>query len=430
MAFMSGGTLLLFGCLFWLGGTLRTGKRRSREVSAISTIPWLGIRNASRHTSRSVLAIGLIAFAAFTLITVAAFRQGPPSDTGNVAAGSGGYRLMLNAGIPLLGDLNTLQGRQILGMTDAGDPLWNTAHFVMMRRWAGQDISCLNLTAPTTPTILSVPQEMMQPPDASHKHRFAFSAGTAGNPWLLLNEPQTDGSIPVIADENTANYILHLVDHSIEVPDGSGTMRKLRVVATLSNSIFQSELLMSENNFRLLYPQQQGFGAALVACPKDQETPIQQALNTQLGEYAVDAQPTASRLTQYLNIANTYLSTFQALGALGLMLGTIGLAVVLVRTVIERRSELALLASLGFNRSQRVTLVLSENIFLLVVGLLVGTVCAVLGIISAVAHSGQGLNYFALVATLVGVFLVGSLASLIAVFASGAHISVADLRHE
>ena len=39
-------------------------------------------------------------------------------------------------------------------------------------------------------------------------------------------------------------------------------------------------------------------------------------------------------------------------GALGLMLGTLGLAVVLVRTVIERKSELALLASLGFSSAR------------------------------------------------------------------------------
>jgi hypothetical protein len=40
-------------------------------------------------------------------------------------------------------------------------------------------------------------------------------------------------------------------------------------------------------------------------------------------------------LAGFLEVQNTYLSTFQLLGALGLMLGTIGLAVVLVRTVID-----------------------------------------------------------------------------------------------
>jgi putative ABC transport system permease protein len=429
-AFLGGGTMLLLGCLFWLGGTLRPGVRRSTEAGSVATVRRLGIRNASRHTARSVLAVALIAFAAFTLITVAAFREGPPNNTGEVDSGAGGYRLIVDAGIPLLGDLNTRQGRQVLGMTDGGDPLWNDVHFVSMRRWAGQDISCLNLTQPTTPTILSVPPQLMQPPDNVHAHRFAFAPDT-GNPWLLLDQPQTDDSIPVIADANTAQYILKRnVGQTLDMPDAAGTTRKLKLVATLSNSIFQSELLMGESNFRRLFPNQDGFGIVLVDCPADKLSAVLHTLNTQLGDYAVDTEPTAYRLARYLNIENTYLSTFEALGALGLMLGTIGLAVVLVRTVIERKAELALLASLGFRRMDRIWLVLSENIFLLVLGLIVGAVCAVLGIIPTIVQSSQGINYVALIETLLGVFVTGLIASSLAVWLTGAHISPADLRHE
>ena len=429
--FMTGGTLLLCACLFWLGGWLRPHKRRLREPAAISTISNLGIRNASRHTSRSVLAIGLIAFAAFTLITVAAFRQGAPSDTGKTTSGAGGYRLMITAGIPLLGDLNTRQGRELLGITDPSDAIWKDVHFVSMRKWAGQDISCLNLTRPTTPTILSVPSEMTQAPNAKDKHRFAFSPGSPDNPWLLLDQAQSDGSIPVIADENTANYILNLqVGNTLTVRDSGSIDRQLKLVATLSNSIFQSEMLMSEANFRRLFPTQQGYNVVLAECPAAEMTPLQQAINTQLGEYAVDAQPTANRLQEYLNIENTYLSTFQALGALGLMLGTIGLAVVLVRTVIERRGELALLASLGYRQADRIKLVLSENLFLLVIGLAVGAICAGLGILPTLIHSGHGVNLGALAGTLVLVLLIGAISSSLAVFISGVHVSAADLRRE
>ncbi|HEY2588853.1 MAG TPA: ABC transporter permease, partial [Tepidisphaeraceae bacterium] len=430
-AFLSGGTLLLIGCLFYLGGTLRPGARRSAGGVGVATVRRLGVRNAARHTARSVLAVGLIAFAAFTLITVAAFRQGTPSDTGDPTSGSGGYRLIATAGIPLLGDLNTPQGRRVLGMTDAKGPLWNDVHFVSMRRWAGQDISCLNLTQPTTPTILSVLPELMQAPDKDHKHRFTFAQGKGENPWLLLDAPQSDGTIPVIADANTAEYILKKeIGQDILVPDAAGAPQHLKLVATLSNSIFQSELLMSDGNFRRLFPAQDGFGVVLVDTPQPKQTAVRQALNTQLGEYAVDTEPTAYRLERYFQIQNTYLSTFQALGALGLMLGTIGLAVVLVRTVIERKAELALLASLGFRRADRIVLVLSENVFLLVVGLLVGTVSAVLGILPALAKSAHGVNFSALGATLILVLLIGVLSSTLAVWLSGAHVSPADLRHE
>jgi len=430
-AFLGGGTLLLIACLCWLGGTLRPGVRRSTGAAGVATVRRLGVRNAARHTARSVLAVGLIAFAAFTLITIAAFRESAPTNTGQPDSGSGGYRLIATAGIPLLGDLNTPQGRRVLGMTDAADPMWDGVHFVSMPRWAGQDISCLNLTQPTTPTILSVPPELMQAPDKDHKHRFTFAQGAGENPWLLLNEQELDGNLPVIADDNTAEYILHLkLGEKMDIPDATGSLRHLKLVATLSGSVFQSELLMSEPNFRQLFPSVDGFGVVLVDCDEGKQKDIEQSLSTQLGEYAVDTEPTKYRLARYLEIQNTYLSTFQALGALGLMLGTIGLAVVLVRTVIERRAELALLASLGFRRSARMVLILSENIFLLVLGLVVGTVCALLGIIPGVLRSAHGINFGALAATLLGVLLIGVTSSVIAVWLSGVHITPADLRRE
>ena len=49
----------------------------------------------------------------------------------------------------------------------------------------------------------------------------------------------------------------------MEVADQAGSTRKLRLVATLKDSVFQSELLMGEANFRRLFPSQAGFGVVL-----------------------------------------------------------------------------------------------------------------------------------------------------------------------
>ena len=432
-SFMSGGGILLCGSLLWLSGVLRPGVRRPTGAEGVATLQRLGVRNAARHTARSVLASGLIAFAAFTLITVAAFRQGAPSDTGDPKSGAGGFRLILESGIPLLGDLNTEQGRHLLGIRDAGAAIWNDVHFIPMRRWQGQDVSCLNLTQPTTPTILAVPPELTRPLDAKGGHRFTFAQnpGSNPNPWALLSQQSSGDEVPVITDDNTATYVLHLaIGQAMTVPDVAGRSRRLKLVATLSNSIFQSVLLMGEENFHALFPSVDGFHVVLVDCPPDRQDEVRKELNLELGEYAANVEPTSSRLAQYLTIQNTYLSTFQALGALGLMLGSIGLAVVLVRTVIERRSELALLASLGFRRADRVRLVLSENVFLLVLGLVVGSVCALLGIIPALRQSAQSINGWALAATLLIVLLLGIASSALAVWVSGAHVSPADLRRE
>src|SRR5260221_11388698 len=79
------------------------------------------------------------------------------------------------------------------------------------------------------------------------------------------------------------------------------------------------------------------------------------------GDLGADAVPTAQRLSEFHAVENTYLSTFQTLGGLGLLVGTVGLAAVLLRNVLERRRELALLRAVGYRRGHLFAIILPEN---------------------------------------------------------------------
>ncbi len=279
----------------------------------------------------------------------------------------------MQADIPLQGDLNTAVGRSIVGLTNAKAPVWSDVKFVSMRSWAGQDISCLNITRPTQPTILAVPHALVE----RNAFTFARMLEKTSNPWALLEKPIENDEVPVIADDETAQYILKLdLGGTMPLVDQAGHARKLKLVATLGGSIFQSEMLMGEANFLKLFPTQSGYSMVLVDAPAAVADGLLHDLPRELDEYSVSAETTAQRLKAFNQVADTYLSTFQALGALGLMLGTIGLAVVLIRSLIERRSELAILAALGFGRRERLRLVLAENVWLLLLGLAAGTGCA------------------------------------------------------
>jgi hypothetical protein len=421
---LAGGAILLAGSLCWLGGTMRP-HRRDDPAAGLSTIMRLGVRNASRHTARSVLSAGLIAFAVFTLVIVASMRESGSADTRDPKSGAGGYQLFVRAAVPLLGDLNTAQGRKLLGVDEA-NPLWAQSQFISMRRWAGDDISCLNLMRPTSPTILAVPEKLVD------QDRFTFAQKSQDNPWTFLDQPiDPDGPVPVIADDQTAQYILKLaVGDSMEISDGSGAKRKLKLVATLNDSVFQSELLMGEGHFRELFPRQSGFGVVLAQTDAGDVLPLQHLLNNELDDYGVSVDTTAARLASYQEVANTYLSTFGVLGSLGLMLGTIGLAVVLVRNVIERRPELALLWAIGFRPVDRAWLVLSENAFLLLIGLIIGAGCAILGVLPTVLGGQGAIAPGPLAITLLLVVLVGLGASVLAVRIAGLRTSPADIRSE
>jgi ABC-type antimicrobial peptide transport system permease subunit len=115
-------------------------------------------------------------------------------------------------------------------------------------------------------------------------------------------------------------------------------------------------------------------------------------------------------LAAYLAVENTYLTTFQALGGLGLILGSLGLAVVLLRAVWERRAELALLRAIGYSRLQLAWLMLVENGFLLLLGLGIGTVAAVLSISPQLARGAGTVPLGNLALLFAGVLAVGMVA--------------------
>jgi hypothetical protein len=79
----------------------------------------------------------------------------------------------------------------------------------------------------------------------------------------------------------------------------------------------------------------------------------------------------------------------------------------------------------------RVTrLVLGENAFLLVLGLLVGTGCAVLGVLPTLFASERTVNVTALALTLAAVLAIGLTGLALAVWLGQRQISPADLRAE
>ena len=95
-------------------------------------------------------------------------------------------------------------------------------------------------------------------------------------------------------------------------------------------------------------------------------------------------------------------------------LGALGLVIVLLRGVWERRAELALFQALGFRKGKLAWLVLAENGFLLAAGLGIGAFTAVVAVLPHVI-SGGSLVWQRLALSLGCVVVVGLTAALAAV---------------
>jgi ABC-type antimicrobial peptide transport system permease subunit len=86
----------------------------------------------------------------------------------------------------------------------------------------------------------------------------------------------------------------------------------------------------------------------------------------------VSVTPAADRLAEFNSVEGSYLAVFALLGWLGMLVGTLGLAVVVIRNVAESRGELALLRAVGFGWPALLRLVLAENLLPLALGLVAG----------------------------------------------------------
>jgi ABC-type antimicrobial peptide transport system permease subunit len=113
------------------------------------------------------------------------------------------------------------------------------------------------------------------------------------------------------------------------------------------------------------------------------------------------------RLAEFATVENTYLSIFAVLGGLGVLLGSLGLGVVVLRNVLERRGELALLRAVGFRRGALRQLLLGEHLLLLAMGLGVGVLAAIVAVFPAVSSPGAGVPYGLLAALVAALWLAG-----------------------
>jgi ABC-type lipoprotein release transport system permease subunit len=364
----------------------------------------LSALNTARNPGRSTLTIGLVAVASFLIVAVSAFRL----NTGE--GGTGGFDLVATSDLPIHYDLNTPEGRRELGVADrprqgeevSDEQLLSERRFFAFRVAAGENASCLNLYQPKQPRVLGVPQSLIE------RGGFAWSAidkQYAENPWKALDAKLGEDEsgrelVPVVLDMSTAVYSLHLkgVGSRYTIHDSAGQPVELQVVGLLQNSVLQGNLLVSEANFLKRFPETGGYRFFLIEAVgppsrggqeplgsghllADGTRSVPATLESTLAEEGFDATDTREQLAQFLAVQNTYLSTFQSLGALGLLLGTIGLAVVQLRSVLERRGELALMRAGGFSARRLIRMVLWENAVLLVGGLAVGGIAAGIALI-------------------------------------------------
>jgi len=414
LAFGVGAALLTAGIAFFAhASSRRSGAANALGKSALT----LARRNSGRNPARSLLCVTLMACASFVIVVVAANRLHREIDVTDPASGAGGFSLIAESDVPIFRDL----AAESPGTATALDG----AQAVPFRLLPGEDVSCLNLYQPERPRLLGAPPEMI----ARGGFSFRQTTSQVDNPWQLLAQPLADGAIPAIGDYNSVLWILHSgLGQDLVIDNERGEPIRLRFVGLLAKSLFQSEIVISEAQFQRHFPSRAGYSYFLLDPPPANAPAVATALENELARLGFDAVATSDRLAAFQAVEDTYLSTFQTLGGLGLLLGTLGMGIILLRNVLERRAELATLRAIGYRRARLRQLVLLENAFLLLIGLAIGAGAGAAATTPHLIAVGARLPWQSLTLTLAAVFAVGMASSALAVRAVARLPLLASLR--
>jgi putative ABC transport system permease protein len=405
-SFFTAGTLLLISGLAAAAVWFRA--LAARAVSRPLTLTGLGVRGCARQRQRSLAIVALLASGAFLIAAVEANKLDATRDSGQRSSGTGGFAFIGESSLPIVQDLNTKAGRAFFGLDE--NSLKDVA-VVSLRMHDGDDASCLNLNRAQSPRLLGVnPQEL--------QGRFTFTQSS--DSWLSLEKYPSHTSlsslsslaaaeeIPAIGDEGTITWALHKkIGETVNYTDEHGRPFKVRLVGAVANSILQGSLIVAEPALVRRFPGEAGYRMFLVDAPAPKAAAVSAALTHGLRGRGLELTTAADRLNAFNAVQNTYLNTFQVLGALGLLLGSAGLGVVVLRNVLERRGELALLAAVGFTPRVLRRLVVAEHAVLQALGLAIGIVAAVLALLPVLLSPSAQISCLPLAATLGLVFLSG-----------------------
>lgn len=405
-AFFISGGLLLLGGLGFSQALLSSLARSVRKMKM--KLANLGLRNSVRRIGRSLAIVGLLACGSFLIIAVGANRKNPYEKAQQRSSGTGGFALYAESTMPVFHDLNSKKG---LGNYGLNTDRFENVKFVQLRIHEGDDASCLNLNRAQKPRLMGI-----EPEELEKRNAFTFVetieslSEDEDNSWRLLEYKEDDNIVPAVGDEATIIWALgKSVGDTLPYRDERGNAFRIKIVGMLTNSVLQGGLLISEDKFIERFPSESGYRTFLIDVQSENVEEISNALSYALQDKGLEVMSTTQRLAEFNTVQNTYLSIFQILGGLALILGSIGLGIVVFRNVMERRSELALMRAVGFENSSLKWLILSEHWLLLLMGLLCGVVAGFVAVLPALRSPGTNIPYLSLILTLLAIVFSGTL---------------------
>jgi putative ABC transport system permease protein len=366
--FGCGALILLAAGLFLSAGLSYLGTRTAQVSKSLCA---LAMKNAARRKGRSLAVALTLAMGVFVVLATGVFQQAGPQDSTLKDSGTGGFTLWAQSSIPLTNDLNDLRFQREIDILPAD---MQHLEAVSLRFLSAEDASCLNIARAQQPSVWGVRAEALA---GRFRFKKVFDKKLPANPWEWLNLDLGEDVVPAIGDWATVYWGLHKdVGDEMDYTDQSGRVFRLKIVALLDDSIWQGGLLISEKQFLKRFESTSGWNVFLMDVPPQSAQSVSEKLTRSLSAYGFQVQTASERLAQFHEVQNTYIRIFMVLGAMGLILGTVGAGLVVLLNVLDRAGELAMMRACGFEKKKLRAILFLEHAGLLTAGLFLGAVSA------------------------------------------------------
>lgn len=274
---------------------------------------------------------------------------------------TGGYKMYAESRVPIQYDLNSPEVRRHLKL----DKIGGQVRFLQIQKHRQDEASCLNLNKVTTPTVLAMEKDEMA----------VFGIDTT----VFADDRIQDGSrqdfIPVVLDEEALMWsVMKRVGDTLHYVAGDGSTVNVLIAGSYPMGVLHGHALMLRQHFSRLWPEESGNSVLLA------NDDVGEELSTALADYGMSTMSVAERMEQFLEVTDTYLSIFMALGGLGLLLGILSLLVVLRKHLAARQQEIAHYDTLGFSMDQIARMLRWENKLPTLYAILTGAVGSIISI--------------------------------------------------
>jgi hypothetical protein len=373
------GAFFLGGFSFLVAGLALFKLLNTQSKAGGFTIAHLARLNIARRPARSLVVVGSLAAGLFLVVSVTAFQKHGGGDWQKRSARSGGFAFWIETTSPVHRSSASDSTADILNL---GADRAKLGDILPFRIGAGDDASCFNLNSVARPRLLATDTRTLE-----QRGSFTIKSTAPGiePSWKSLREGD---ALRAFIDETTLMWVLKKKPGDrIDYTDEQGNTFPLEIAGTLTGSVFQGSFIVDEQRYLERFPSTGGYQLFLADTSHDL-TETRKILQRALTDLGATVTTTTERLAAFDSVENTYISIFNVLGGLGVILGAAGLGIVTARNLAERQHEFTQLHQIGISRTIIRSLIIRETRQFILWAIGIGLLAAIISVLPALPATG------------------------------------------